>query len=72
VLDTANVGPTGGKLTPSSDAVAYSLYDLDENGETDFGDLAVLLLSVGARAPGDIDGDGIVTAGDVALMLLNF
>ena len=30
VLDTANTGPTGGKITPPTDAVSYSMFDLDE------------------------------------------
>ena len=72
VLDTANTGPTGGRVTPAADAVAYSMFDLDESGQTDFGDLSIMLLSVGGRTPGDIDGDGMVTSGDVALLLLNF
>ena len=48
------------------------MFDLDESGQTDFGDISILLLSIGARSPGDIDGDGIVSNGDVALLLLNF
>jgi hypothetical protein len=72
VLDTANTGPTGGRVTPPADAIAYSMFDLDESGQTDFGDISILLLSIGARSPGDIDGDGIVSNGDVALLLLNF
>ena len=71
-LDTANTGPTGGKNTPATDAVAYSMFDLDESGQTDFGDLSILMLNYGCRSPGDIDGDGIVGGGDVALLLLNF
>ena len=31
-----------------------------------------MLLSIGGRSPGDIDGDSIVSNGDVALLLLNF
>ena len=72
VLDTANTGPTGGRVTPAADAVAYSMFDLDESGQTDFGDLSLLMLNYGCRSPGDIDGDGIVGGGDVALLLLNF
>mgnify|MGYP003342509149 CR=1 FL=1 len=71
-LDTANTGPTGGRLTPAADAVSYSMLDLDESGTTDAGDLALLLLNYGGRTPGDIDGDGIVGSGDLALLLLNF
>jgi len=72
VLDTANTGPTGGKITPPTDAVSYSMFDLDESGQTDFGDISIMLLSIGGRSPGDIDGDSIVSNGDVALLLLNF
>jgi hypothetical protein len=72
VVDTANIGPTGGKSVPATDAIAYSMLDLDESGQTDFGDLSILMLNYGGRSPGDIDGDGLVGGGDVALLLLSF
>jgi hypothetical protein len=72
VVDTTNIGPTGGKSVPATDAIAYSMLDLDESGQTDFGDLSILMLNYGGRSPGDIDGDGLVGGGDVALLLLSF
>jgi hypothetical protein len=47
--------------------------DLDGSGTVDFGDVAVLLLSLGESDPFyDIDGSGLVDFGDIALLLLVF
>ena len=71
-LDTTNTGPTGGKVVPPAGVTTYNILDPDESGTTDFGDIALLLLSLGSYGPGDIDGSGIVDGGDIALLLLEF
>jgi len=69
VVDTLNT--TNGRITPASDAVNYSIFDLDESGATDLGDLSYMLLNIGGRTPGDVDGDGVVGPSDISLLLLN-
>ena len=48
-----------------------SPFDLDGSGRVDFGDLALLMLSMGdAGGPCDLDQSGLVDFGDAALLLL--
>jgi hypothetical protein len=47
--------------------------DLDASCTVDGGDVAFLLLDMGAEGgPADLDADGIVTSSDLALILLDF
>lgn len=57
------------------DSCGGVIYDLDQSGGVDFGDVAVMLLDLGACAspcPSDLNGDGSVDLGDIALLLLQF
>lgn len=66
----------GAPGSPEIDAVAVippapSPFDLDGSGRVDFGDLAVLMLSMGdAGGPCDLDQNGLVDFGDAAVLLL--
>ncbi len=68
--------PVGAFGSPEVDAVAVippasSPYDLDGNGAVDFGDVALVMLSMGEIGGAmDVDGSGIVDFGDVAILLL--
>ncbi len=68
--------PVGAFGSPEVDAVAVippasSPYDLDGNGAVDFGDVALVMLSMGETGGAmDVDGSGIVDFGDVAILLL--
>lgn len=68
--------PSGSIGSPEIDAVSVipptpSPFDLDGSGRVDFGDLAVLMLSMGdAGGPCDLDGSGLVDFGDAALLLM--
>ena len=68
--------PAGAIGSPEIDAVAVipptpSPFDLDGSGRVDFGDLALLMLSMGdAGGPCDLDQSGLVDFGDAALLLL--
>jgi hypothetical protein len=50
--------------------------DLDGDGDTDLGDLGILLADFGCAAPGpcvgDLDGDGDTDLDDLAILLANF
>ncbi len=46
--------------------------DLDGDGDTDLGDLAVLLASYGIDAGGDLDGDGTTDLADLAILLADY
>jgi hypothetical protein len=68
--------PAGSVGSPEVDAVAVipptpSPFDLDGSGSVDFGDVAILMLSMGDGGGAmDLDGSGVVDFGDVALLLL--
>jgi hypothetical protein len=51
------------------------IYDLDQSGAVDNGDVAILLLDLGLCAspcPADLNADGSVDLGDLAILLLQF
>ena len=57
------------------DSCGGVVYDLDQNGTVDNGDVSIMLLDLGAcpaPCPSDLNGDGSVDLGDVALLLLQF
>ncbi len=68
--------PVGAFGSPEVDAVvvippAPSPYDLDGSGTVDFGDVALVMLSMGETSGAmDVDGSGLVDFGDVAILLL--
>jgi len=68
--------PIGALGSPEIDAVsvvppAPSPFDLDGSGVVDFGDLAIVMLSMGELGgPSDVDGSGVVDFGDLAVILL--
>jgi hypothetical protein len=68
--------PAGAFGSPEVDAVAVippspDPLDLDGNGVVDFGDVALIMLSMGdLGGPADVDGNGLVDFGDIALALL--
>jgi hypothetical protein len=50
--------------------------DLDGDGDTDLGDLGILLADFGCQPPpncvGDLDGDGDTDLGDLGILLADF
>lgn len=68
--------PLGATGSPEIDAVAVvpptpSRFDLDGSGRVDFGDIALLLISMGdTSGPCDVDESGLVDFGDIAILLM--
>ena len=57
------------------DSCGGVVYDLDGSGRVDFGDVSLMLMSLGdcpAPCGQDFNGDGVVDLGDLAILLLQF
>jgi len=50
----------------------YLVGDLDNDGDVDLADLALLLANYGEGPCGDLDGNGSVDLADLALLLANY
>ena len=77
--DTGLIGATGdgdnGLLSGSAYAFVPCVGDLDGDGDTDQGDLGILLGDwgcTGGNCPGDVDGDGDIDQGDLGVLLANW
>jgi len=72
-IDSAAASDINGDGVP--DRCGGVLYDLDGSGTVDYGDVALVLMDLGACAApcaSDFNADGSVDLGDIALLLLQF